>query len=125
MRILVTDDEEMIRELVRFTLERDSTFEVSMASDGESALLMVREQRPDLIILDVRMPGIDGVEVCRRIRAEYNDPRPTILMLSAMGQDSDVERGLEAGADAYFAKPFSPTELLSKAYEISEKPTLE
>ncbi len=118
MRILVTDDEPMIRELIRATLSRDERMEVSLAGDGETALRMVREQRPDLVMLDVRMPGIDGVETCRRIREEFAASDLPVIMLTAMGQDSDVQRGMAAGATEYFIKPFSPMALLSRVYEV-------
>lgn len=119
VRILVTDDEPMIRELVRVTLARESRFEVSLASDGAMAVSMVRELRPQLVLLDVRMPGVDGIEACRQIRAESSIEQPTIIMLTAMGQDSDVKLGMDAGADEYFIKPFSPITLLDKVYEVA------
>jgi len=116
MRILVVDDEEMIRELVRVTLSRDERFEVREAGDGETTLLMVDEHDPDLVILDVRMPGIDGVETCRRIRERHGSERPVVIMLTALGQDEDLERYREAGANDHFIKPFSPRALLEHVY---------
>ncbi len=119
MRILVTDDEQMIRELVRVTLARESRFEIILASDGAEAVTAVREQRPQLVLMDVRMPGLSGVEACRQIRADESIDQPTIIMLTAMGQDSDIKLGLDAGADEYFLKPFSPLSLLQKIYEVA------
>lgn len=119
MRILVTDDEPMIRELVRVTLSREPRFEVTLASDGAMAVELVRQERPALVLMDVRMPGVDGLEACRLIRADHDIEQPVIIMLTAMGQDSDVRMGLEAGANEYFVKPFSPIALLQRVYEAA------
>lgn len=116
MRILVVDDEEMIRELVRATLSRDERFELFEAVDGVTTLELVRERDPDLVLLDVRMPGIDGVETCRQIRAEHGADRPVIIMLTALGQDEDLQLYRAAGANDYFIKPFSPRALLQHVY---------
>lgn len=116
MRILVVDDEEMIRELVRATLSRDERFELFEAADGATTLQLVRDHDPDLVVLDVRMPGIDGVETCRQIRAEHGAVRPAIIMLTALGQEKDLELYLAAGANDYFIKPFSPRALLEHVY---------
>jgi len=116
MRVLVVDDEEMIRQLVRVTLSRDTRLEVFEADSGEAALERVREHDPDLVILDVRMPGIDGVEACRQIRAEHGTERPLVVMLTALGQDEDLARYREAGATDHFIKPFSPRSLLEHIY---------
>jgi two-component system OmpR family response regulator len=116
MRILVVDDEEMIRELVRATLSRDERFELFEAADGATTLQLVRDHDPDLVVLDVRMPGIDGVETCRQIRAEHGADRPAIIMLTALGQEKDLELYLAAGANDYFIKPFSPRALLEHVY---------
>ena len=118
MRIVVADDEEVIRELIRVTLSADPSFEVHLASDGPSAIETVRTVLPRLLLLDVRMPGMGGVEVCRTIRESSIEPQPSIVMLSAMSQKSDVTAGLEAGADDYFTKPFGPSALLQKVYEV-------
>jgi DNA-binding response OmpR family regulator len=116
MRVLVVDDEEMIRQLVRVTLSRDERLEVFEADSGEAALEQVREHDPDLVILDVRMPGIDGVEACRQIRAEHGTEHPLVVMLTALGQDEDLARYREAGATDHFIKPFSPRSLLEHIY---------
>lgn len=118
MRILIVDDEEMIRELIHVTLSQDPRFEVFQASSGEAALEATRELQPALVVLDVRMPGIDGVETCRQIRAEHGAERPTIIMITALGEDDDIQRALDAGANDYFIKPFSPRAVLSRVYEL-------
>ncbi len=120
MRILIVDDEEMIRELIHVTLSQDLRFEVFQASSGEAALEAVRELDPALVLLDVRMPGIDGVETCERLRAEHGPERPTIIMITALGEDDDIQRALDAGASDYFIKPFSPRAVLSRVYELFE-----
>jgi len=119
MRILVVDDEEMIRELVRATLTGDARFEISEAANGEEALAAVAASMPDLVILDVRMPGLDGVETCRHLRELYGADEPTVLMLTALGQDADRARYAEAGADGCFIKPFSPRALLDQIYGMT------
>jgi len=116
--ILIADDEEMIRELVQVTLSRDPLLEIRTATNGREALEAARLLRPDLLILDVRMPGMNGLEVCRTLRDENG--AGFILMLTAMGQASDVQAGKTAGADDYFIKPFSPADLLKRVYEVLE-----
>ncbi len=110
--ILVADDELPIVELVRLTLE-DSTVRVVEAFDGVAALEAARIARPELALLDVQMPRLTGLEVCRRIRASVEHAGTRIVMLSAAGQADDRARGLAAGADEYLTKPFSPLALLS------------
>ena len=111
--ILVVDDDDDIRSLLRTTIERGS-HRVEEASDGEEALLLIGRARPDLILLDVNMPGIDGPAVCRHIKADAATRGVTVLMLTAATQDSDRRRGMEAGADGYISKPFSPRSLLDQ-----------
>ncbi|MFI9386273.1 response regulator transcription factor [Kutzneria sp. NPDC052558] len=106
-RVLVVDDDETVRDVVRRYLERDG-HEVVMAGDGESALQLVAKQVPDLIVLDLMLPGIDGLEVCRRLRQRHSVP---IVMLTALGEEEDRVVGLQLGADDYVTKPFSPREL--------------
>ena len=110
--ILVVDDEPSIVELVRFTLE-DADVRVVEASDGVEALLLARRVKPDLVLLDVQMPRLDGLEVCRQLRREPDFTRTPIIMLTAAGQQADRTRGLGAGADEYLTKPFSPLALLA------------
>ncbi|HZE36927.1 MAG TPA: response regulator [Candidatus Eisenbacteria bacterium] len=110
--ILIVDDEPPILDLVRFTLE-DADVRVVEASDGVEALAVARRVRPDLILLDVHMPRLDGLEACRQIRREPALARTPIVMLTAAGQEADRARGREAGADEYLTKPFSPLALLA------------
>jgi DNA-binding response OmpR family regulator len=109
-RILVVDDEQSIRTIVEYAL-RDAGFEVLSAARGDDALALVRRDPPDLVVLDLMLPGMDGLEVCRRIRAERSVP---IIILSARGEELDKVLGLELGADDYVTKPFSPRELVSR-----------
>jgi len=110
--ILVVDDEPSIVDLVRFTLE-DAAVRVVEASDGAEALVLARRIKPDLILLDVQMPRLDGLEVCRQLRREPAFARAPIILLTAAGQEADRARGLAAGADEYLTKPFSPLALLA------------
>jgi two-component system, OmpR family, phosphate regulon response regulator PhoB len=112
MTILVVDDEPSIVELVRFTLE-DADVRVVEASDGAEALILARRIKPDLVLLDVQMPRLDGLEVCRQLRRDSDFTRTPIIMLTAAGQQADRTRGLAAGADEYLTKPFSPLALLA------------
>ena len=108
--VLVVDDEPNIVEVVSAYLKRE-LFNVVTASDGETALRAVHEHAPDLIVLDVMLPRIDGLEVCRRVRAQGNTP---IIMLTARGEETDKLVGLGIGADDYLTKPFSPRELVAR-----------
>jgi DNA-binding response OmpR family regulator len=108
--ILVIDDEARIVKLVRDYLERAS-FQVLTAYDGETALRVARLERPDLIVLDLMLPGLDGLDVCRRLRQESGVP---IIMLTARVEEADRIVGLELGADDYVTKPFSPRELVAR-----------
>ena len=110
--ILIVDDEPPILDLVRFTLE-DADVRVVEASDGVEALAVARRVRPDLILLDVHMPRLDGFEACRQIRREPSLARTPIVMLTAASQEADRARGRDAGADEYLTKPFSPLALLA------------
>jgi len=113
VRILVVDDEEAIQELVRYHLEQ-AGFEVTTAGDGLEALSKVEQERPDLVILDLMLPGIDGLEVCRRLKNDRATAGIPIIMLSARSDELDKVLGLELGADDYVTKPFSPRELLAR-----------
>jgi len=113
-KIVVVDDHADIRRLIRMTLEFED-YEVHEAADGESALRLTRELRPDLLLLDVMMPGgIDGLQVCAAIRADTNLNDVHVMLLSARGQARDREAGMQAGADAYLVKPFSPLQLIDQ-----------
>jgi len=121
--ILVVDDEAPILELVRFTLEGEQ-IRVLEASDGAQALETALAARPDLILLDVQMPRLDGLEVCRRLRANASLAGTRIVMLTAAGQDADRARGLAAGADEYLTKPFSPLALFTLVRSLLPEATL-
>lgn len=109
--VLIADDEEALRALVRVTLDT-GRFTILEASDGVEALALAREHRPDLVFLDWAMPGLSGLEVCRRLRADAITKDLTIVMLTARAQEFDRAAALEVGVDAYITKPFSPLRLL-------------
>jgi two-component system, OmpR family, response regulator ResD len=113
-RILVVDDEPSIVEVVRLYLVREG-YEVFSASDGASALALVAQQRPDLLILDLMLPGVDGLEVMRQVRREQYLP---IILLTARADETDRVVGLELGADDYVAKPFAPRELVARVRAV-------
>lgn len=121
--ILVVDDEPPILELVRYTLE-DEQIRVLEAADGVQALEVAHASRPDLILLDVQMPRLDGLEVCRRLRADTALDGTRIVMLTAAGQEADRARGLAAGADEYLTKPFSPLALFTLVRSLLPEATL-
>ena len=115
--VLVADDDDDILLLVTTRLKRDG-FEVVSAQNGVDALALAEQHRPRVAVLDVGMPGLDGIEVLTAIRAaaELGDTR--VLLLTAKAQESDVRRGFESGADAYVKKPFSPAELAARVREL-------
>ena len=113
-RVLVVDDDEKTVELVKLYLNRDG-YRVITAYEGEEALRLARETRPDLIVLDLMLPGIDGLEICRTLRQESDVP---IIMLTAMTTDEDKLTGLGLGADDYMTKPFSPRELAARVRAV-------
>jgi two-component system, OmpR family, alkaline phosphatase synthesis response regulator PhoP len=115
--VLIADDEQHIRLLIEQTLEEleDEGVELQTASDGETALDVVRSQRPGLVFLDVMMPKLNGFEVCRAIKADPALAGTTVVMLTAKGQAYDRQEGLASGADRYLTKPFDPDELLDIA----------
>lgn len=115
-RILLADDDPKLRELMRITLEGE--FELLEAEDGEAALRISQEENPDLILLDVMMPKLDGFEVCRRLKNDDSTSSIRVIMLTARAGREDRRQGQEAGADDYFVKPFSPKALLDKVHEV-------
>jgi DNA-binding response OmpR family regulator len=117
-RILVVDDEPPIVDLVRGYLEREG-YAVLAAADGPSALAAVRADRPDVVILDLMLPGLDGIEVCRQIRT-FSDAY--VLMLTARSEEIDRVVGLSVGADDYLVKPFSPRELVARVRALLRRP---
>ena len=115
--ILVVDDEEDILELVRHHVEREG-YETICVETGEEAMREVRSERPDLIVLDLLLPGLDGLEVCRRLKGDPETARIPIVMLTAKGEESDIVAGLELGADDYITKPFSPKVLMARVRAV-------
>src|SRR5690606_11618650 len=113
-RILVVDDEDRIRRLLRLYLEREG-FQIDEAEDGEKALRMALSQSYDLIILDLMLPGMDGLDVCAEIRRKKATP---IIMLTARGEESNRVEGFEVGTDDYVVKPFSPRELVHRVKAV-------
>jgi two-component system response regulator MtrA len=109
-RVLVVDDDPALAEMLGIVL-RGEGFEPAFVSDGDAALGAFRREKPDVVLLDLMLPGTDGIEVCRQIRAESGVP---IVMLTAKGDTEDVVRGLETGADDYLVKPFKPKELVAR-----------
>ncbi|MBP7276006.1 MAG: response regulator transcription factor [Kiritimatiellae bacterium] len=112
-RILVVEDEEDILDLIRFKLEREG-YVVRGCANGEDALRAASQDRPNLILLDLMLPGVDGLEVCRRLRSDPHTSRIPVVMLTAKSEEIDVVAGLEVGADDYIPKPFSPRILLAR-----------
>jgi len=110
-KILVVDDDRVIQQLIEVNLELEG-YEVVKASNGEEALAMFASERPDLVILDVMMPKLNGKDVCRKLKSDPETAKTPIIFLSARAQEIDVEAGLELGADAYVTKPFDPSTLL-------------
>jgi two-component system phosphate regulon response regulator PhoB len=123
-KILVVDDEEDILELVRFNLDKDG-FKVVCSATGEDALVKARRESFDLIILDLMLPGIDGLEVTRRLKDESDTRAVPIVMLTAKGEEPDVVAGLELGADDYITKPFSPRILVARVRAVLRRKALE
>ena len=113
-RVLVVDDDETVRDVVRRYLEL-AGHDVVLADDGEQALVMITERMPDLVVLDLMLPGIDGLEVCRRIRGHSAVP---VIMLTALGEEEHRITGLRIGADDYVSKPFSPRELALRVSSV-------
>lgn len=113
--IVIIEDEEAIAEFVRLNLER-AGFRVAWAVSGEDGLGLVRREPPVLVVLDLRLPGMDGLEVCRHLRQFY--PEVAVIMLTARGQPLDKVRGLELGADDYITKPFDPRELVARVQAV-------
>jgi two-component system phosphate regulon response regulator PhoB len=111
--VLVVEDVEEIQELIRYNLSREG-YPVQVVATGEEALKLARSARPDLIILDLMLPGIDGLEVCRELRNDPETREIPIVMATAKGEEADIVTGLELGADDYITKPFSPRVLLAR-----------
>lgn len=112
-RVLVVEDEPAQREVLRYNLEAEG-FDVLLAGGGDEALLLLREEAPDLVVLDWMLPEVSGIEICRRIKADPGTRAIPVVMLSARGDEADRVRGLETGADDYVVKPYSVIELIAR-----------
>ncbi len=119
-KILIAEDERDIRDLVAFTL-RFAGYEVATASNGEEAVEMTSKENPDLILMDVRMPRMTGYDACRILKADPATKDLPIVFLSAKGQESEIQTGLEAGAEEYLLKPFAPDQLAERVRAILAK----
>jgi DNA-binding response OmpR family regulator len=115
--VLVVDDEPFICRSLSFVLRKDN-YHVLEARNGEEALAAIRQHKPDLVFLDVMMPKINGFEVTRMVKSDPDLANVKIILLTAKGQDSDRETGVQAGADDYMTKPFSPTKILERARQM-------
>lgn len=117
-KILLVEDDPSIKTLVRITLGSDR-YDILEAEDGPTALRIAEREQPQLVLLDVGLPGgMDGFEVCRALKSSPASSHIAVVMLTAYGQESDILKGQEAGADGYFVKPFSPLSLLQKMDEL-------
>lgn len=116
-KVLIADDEPNIVVSLEFMMKREG-YEVVVARDGTAALAAIRGERPDLVLLDAMMPGMTGFDVCAAVRADAELRGTTILMLTAKGRETDVARGVGAGADAYVTKPFSTRDLVRQVREM-------
>ena len=112
-KVLIVEDEKDIAELIRYNVER-AGYRARVIADGQQALQFIRREPPDVLLLDLMLPGVDGVEICRRVRAETATRGLPIIMVTAKGEETDRVVGLEMGADDYLVKPFSPRELVAR-----------
>ncbi len=119
--ILVIDDEEDICELVRFHLEREG-YNVHCCHTGEEGLRLAKSSKPDLVLLDIMLPGMNGLDICKTLKADPLFEKNPIVMLSARGDEADVVSGLEIGADDYVSKPFSPRVLVARVRAVLRRP---
>ncbi len=121
-QVLIIEDEEDIRELVRYNLERDN-FAVSDAESGEAGLKAVAKKKPDLILLDLMLPGKDGLQICRELKQNDGTRDIPVVMMTAKGEESDIVTGLELGAEDYVVKPFSPKVLVARVKAVLRRKT--
>lgn len=119
--VLIVDDDQFIRKLIATTLEDVSEFELHEAGDGQEALEVARRERPSLVFLDVDMPRLNGIDACRRLRADEATGEATIVMLTAAHDDSVEADAEQAGADMFLTKPFSPLDLLRLVDQLGER----
>ena len=117
-KILLADDEEDVLELLTATLENDERYVLLLARDGEEALEIARAEKPDLFFLDILMPKMNGYEVCQALKKDPSTKQIKVIILTALAQQVDWERAMDAGADGYLTKPFSPTALLKRVDDL-------
>ncbi|MEK7848902.1 MAG: response regulator [Chloroflexota bacterium] len=115
-KVLMVDDDPRLRALVAATLGHE--YVLLEASDGEQGLRLARQEAPDVVLLDVLMPGLNGIEVCRRLKNDSTTSHIKVIMLTGLDSDKDQDEAFRAGADDYFVKPFSPRKLLSKLSQV-------
>jgi two-component system phosphate regulon response regulator PhoB len=115
--ILIVDDEEDVLELVRYNLDKNG-YKIETAKTGEEALTKARAKLPDMVILDLMLPGIDGLSVCKKLKGDSKTQNIPVIMLTAKGEEADIVTGLELGADDYVTKPFSPKVLIARVRRI-------
>jgi two-component system phosphate regulon response regulator PhoB len=116
-RILIVEDDEPQAEVLRYNFEREG-FKVNLSSEGDEALLSIEEEPPDIVILDWMLPGTSGIAVCQRLRSRSETRAMPVIMLTARSEETDRVRGLDAGADDYVVKPFSPAELIARVRAV-------
>ena len=119
-KILIVEDDPDIRELLRFNLEK-AGYNIFLAEDGEKALTLARKHAPDIILLDLMLPGVDGLEVCRTLKKDPELQRISVIMVTAKGEEMDRVVGLELGADDYVVKPFSLREVVLRIRKILDR----
>ena len=117
-KVLLVDDEPVILEVVSIAMGGNNRYELLLAEDGNDALRIAKESHPDLVIMDVSMPVLDGLEACKKLKADPATSGIPVILLTAMAQRLDIERGTAAGADDYIVKPFSPSALLTRIEEV-------
>ena len=118
--VMIVEDEEALATLLRYNLEKEG-YDVIAATDGEEAGLLLRENQPDLLLLDWMLPGVSGIELCRRLRGRPETRNLPVIMITARGEESDRIRGLDTGADDYITKPFSTSELLARIRAVMRR----
>lgn len=116
-KLLVVDDQEHVLRLVKAIVSRDSRFEATLVRDGKQAVEIAQKERPDAMFVDILMPGLDGFEVCRQIKANPATAGTVVIMFSAFANDYDTQKSAEVKADGYFSKPFNPTFFIQKVEE--------
>ena len=123
-KVVIVEDEADIREVIEYNLRREG-YRTSSVADGEQALQLIRDTLPDLVLLDLMLPGLDGLEVCQRLKSDSATRHIRIIMVTAKGEERDILMGLDLGADDYLSKPFSPKELLGRIRAVLRRGLLQ